>query len=245
MKTHSLRIPISSRTNSSSILGFISDLGANSTAPTASGAEEDYVLVPEGTLFERARRLVVLVPDGEMDEREFAMRVGRLGKPGVWKTLFIALACDVERDSFLRRRLATLSAISGSRQSETSSKLVYQHYWLQALEEVLQTGDLVVCLETISVPNRLFSRTSLAEQIVSSLHHAVYVVRGIPVKEAARWREGWRNMLVWLLAFLSMGIFFYLQVQIQESYVGGTAMLLQILSVLGELLILVILSSIG
>lgn len=209
------------------------------------GTETDYLWFPEGATNHPFSRLVVMVPAGELDDEEFALRAGRLGKTMGLEVVFLALATGPDRDSTMRRRMANLNAYAGGRSIPTTTLWSAERNWLKALRKVQRAGDLVVCPEGHPAAGRPFRKQQLAHEIVLKLGAPVYVLRGIKVKEEARQSRIWRSALIWAAALLTIGLFGYLQIRIQEELTGVPGTFLQILALGTELYVLLRLSTIG
>jgi hypothetical protein len=180
-------------------------------------------------------RLVVLIPNGEFNDQEFSLKIGKLGQQSRRNILFLGLASYPAQDSLLRRRMANLSAYTCSAAKESSYRLIYRADWLEALREVLQADDQVVCLEDHFIPGRFFRSVRLAQQIKGSLDTPVCMVKGIPI-QTDRQQKWWRlrEILAWISLLLTILLFLFIQIRLTQAYPGMLGTILGAISVVME-----------
>src|SRR5215469_11747023 len=70
------------------------------------------LLMPDGASLAAPRRMVVLVPDVDLDEAVLARRVWSLAAGGRLAVLYVGLAASTTEEPQARRRLATLAALT-------------------------------------------------------------------------------------------------------------------------------------
>jgi hypothetical protein len=208
----------------------------------ALAPENELLLVPETAdrlePLPQPRRLVVLVPDREFDEVRLGAVIHRLALHNQAQIHFIALASDPDMDSFLRRRLATLTSLVSDRLISTSARVSYTAAWEQAILEVWQEDDLVVCLEGQHVRGLLFGRRPLGLHLASTLSIPVLVLRGFRLGGEIAPRGGLRELLFWAAALLVIVAFAGLQVFLGRLFAGPAATVMLSLSIPVELFVL-------
>jgi hypothetical protein len=207
-------------------------------AKRASGLQQDYLLVPDSDSHPPLRRLVVVVPPGEFDEQKLGLRVGKLAFPGRLSILFLALATNPEVDCSLRRRLVTLTSLVKDSQIRISAKLTYHENWVQAVEEIRQEGDLLVCLERNQAATLFSPRTELAPYLVSALGIPAYVLTGIHITRGSTQWDKWRDLLVWVASIAVIVLFGLLQAFVERNLQGFVSTIILILSIIPEVLLL-------
>jgi hypothetical protein len=244
MKTNFFRIPVS-RWNDEQAAQVMVGAENDLQVIKISGKPEDYYLVPDGKRLTASKRLVVLVPPGEFEEREFALKVGRIGQWGRKDILLVGLASEPIQDSRLRRRMATLASFLRTPHIETSYTLLYRENWLQALRELLNDDDRVICLENHNTTGRLFRQVSLAQTLASKLAIPVCVMQGLrfEVDEGSRWAAV-REFLVWVSMLLTLVLFLLLQIRIQQVVPGTLGLMFELISIVIEVLIILRISAI-
>lgn len=251
MKTHYLRIPVSRWNDDQASLknfqmpaatGALSDLAV----VKASGKSEDYYLIPEGKPMPSARRLIVIVPPADFNNLEFALKVGRLSQWGKKEILFVALARDPEKDSLLRRRMTTLASYVRSPNIESSYKLLFVNNWPEALRDLLAVGDRVICLEDHLTTGRFFQNIPLSQQLITTLKIPVCVVQGIRLSPEGSWIDtGLREFLIWTGVILTLLAFLLVQARIQQAFPDTLGTIMEVASIVIEVLVLIRICSIG
>jgi hypothetical protein len=250
MKTHSIRIPISingrdGEAGSINLTKIASLVVSGTQQANTSKKPQDYLLVPDMKSYAPIRRMVVIVPAGELDERRLGLEIGKIALPGRMDIVFLALAFDPETDKALRRRLVSLTSFVEDRQIRASTRLAFRESWVQAVKEIWQEGDLLVCIQGHRTASSLLARTELGQHLVSALGVPVYVLTAVQLSnEPIKWNH-WREMLVWLSAIAVMVLFGFLQAFIVRNLQDSVSTSVLILSVVLEVLVLWKLNSLG
>lgn len=211
-----------------------------------TGKAEDYYLVPVGTRLTTSKRVVVVVPPGEFDEREFALKVSRLSQWGRKDILLVGLASDPLQDSLLRRRMITLTSYLRAPRIETGYSLLFKQNWLEALKDVLQADDRVICLENHYTSGRWLRDVSLAQHLASSLRIPVCVIQSLrlEIEEERHW-AGMREFLVWISLLLTIILFLLFQIRIQQTVPGPLGAIFLVISIVIEVIAILRLSALG
>lgn len=245
MKTNFLHVPVSSWKDELTAPVYPSAV-PYAPADKPLGKFEDYYLLPAGKSLAVSRRLVVLTPAAAFEERELALKIGRLGQWGRKEILLVGLASDPQGDSLLRRRMATVIAYLRGPRIEARQSVIYRDNWLTALRDLLVEGDRLICLEDHFTPGRFWGNQRLAQRIAADLDIPVYVVRGIRLdaEEERRW-AGVRNLLVWASVILTLVFFLLFQIHIQQTVAGALGMVFEILSVVVEVVVVMRISMLG
>jgi hypothetical protein len=174
--------------------------------------------LPKGGALPPVRRLLVLVPEGDLPALELARRVWDLAAPAELDVLFVARARPGEAQGETRRRLAELGALTRSGTTHVSTQLSTGRGWPQIVRRLRTPGDLVVVLAGHSVPGAGLWRQPLDQALEAELAAPLYVLP-LPGWPASRWRLSER-----LAAFASLSgglaviaAFFVLQVRIVQA----------------------------
>jgi hypothetical protein len=200
--------------------------------------QAETLLAPEAAEFPEPRRLIVLVPDREFDEVRLGAYIHNLALQSRAGILFLTLASSPQMDSFLRRRLATLASLVSDRLIPTSTRLAIRASWDQAVDEVWQAGDLVVCLEDQTAPGFPFRRRPLGAYLAGALSIPVLVLSSFRLGERIEPRSGLREILFWGAALLVIAGFGGLQIFFGRTFEGTAGTVMLSLSVPVELYIL-------
>lgn len=180
---------------------------------------------------ERPQRVIVLVPEAEIDPAHAAGKISEIAAAASASVQFIGLSADLYREPALRRQMATLSAFLETANIPVRSRVEIGNNWLNALRLEWQTGDIIVCFA--GVPAGM-ARKPLSQLLESSPEAIIYVIDGLPHQarrpSSGRWSgvAGWSGSLVILLGM------FWLQVEITHVPTEGTRTLLLCVSVFIE-----------
>ena len=181
-----------------------------------------------------ASRLLVLVPDLDLDEVDLAQRVWSLAEPRSLPVLYLGITAEPFRESLVRRRLATLAAITRDDRIQVNTRYLPVHKWLEAIHATCRPGDLIV-----SPPERALSlqsngyrsgRTALSAAAGAPVHllpDSVFDAR----PDRGRRLKGW---VFWPVSLAILAGFLWLQVQVDQAANGSVQLILLSISVLAE-----------
>jgi len=196
--------------------------------------EADTLLVPDQLPPVPTRRLIVLVPAGEIDEHALARRVWQLAACSGLSVLYLALSPDADQVSYQCRRLVNLAALTTYPRVRADTNVHTEKNWSKVLRRTLQPGDLLVCLAEDRTPG-FFQRQALAKWLAMELSVTVYQLGDLQVKPALPSHNWIKDVLAWVTSITLIASFFWLQVGIDRSSAGSQATILLYLSVLIEL----------
>lgn len=196
--------------------------------------DEDALLFHERLPLNPTRRLVVLIPSGEINETAFARRIWQIAASSNLTILYLALSPDSTRMAYERRRLASLAALTSGLNVRAHASVSSESTWQKALGPVMQGGDLLVCLDTHMVPKNLFWHTPLGKQLAGMMNVPVYLIGGFVIAATPQERSAIREALAWMVSLALIAAFFALQVRIDRSIDGLFATLLLCLSAMAE-----------
>ncbi len=184
----------------------------------------DTLIAPDHLPAGPTRRLVVLIPDGGLDESALARRVWLLASSAALNVLFLGLSPDQGRDADIRRRLALLAAAVHQGDVNARGSVVIGKSWLQAVQEVLTSGDLLVCADGHQIPHRLISHTKLAYELVTVFQVPVYLLGGLPVSRSPELGKRVRSLAAWGVSITILLAFAELQIWLSRNSKcpGGT-----------------------
>ena len=137
------------------------------------------------------KRLIVLVPQPEVDEAVLARRVWTLALSGRSEVLYVALVRDADDEARARRSLALLTSMTRDDRLRVTSQAVFQSQWLKALRPLYQPGDTIVCLAEQTVKRLGRATLPLSEQLAVALGAPVHVLDGVSVEHPPARREVW------------------------------------------------------
>lgn len=177
------------------------------------------LLLPPGTSLKPRGRLVVLVPDAEVDESRLARTVWSLARQRELHVLFLGVCHTHAVEFVVRRRLVNLAALTRDREVAVETKFTFESDWLRVLQEFRRPGDLIVCHAELSAPAWGFGRRPLGQTLVSRLKAPIYLLDGFypnrPLRQPSK-----NGLAVLLASLLTVIVFFCLQVGVDQQTTG-------------------------
>jgi hypothetical protein len=205
------------------------------TAP-AEASEIGGLFVVQGRNPISVRRLVVLIPNVDIDEAEVAQEVWKLAFPPGLAVLFLGLCPNINEEPRVRRRLATLAALTRDERVSVDMQLEFGHNWIKKLRTVLAVGDIVVC-HTEQQTGIWHQPLELA---LARLDIPTLTLKGFIPPMYKSSSTFLRESIFWLVSVVIVLGFFWLQAQelrISEIWAQDTLLGLSILIELGVLFV--------
>ena len=154
------------------------------------------------------RRLIVLVPESEVDTALMARKIWELANAFESRVQFLGLSKDAEYEPVLRRQLVTLSAMLGNDNISVESKTEFGNDWLSVVKSEFHEGDVIVCF---AEQRSGIARRPLSQILESNLNATVYVLAGFQQQED-RLRSSWMfNATAWAGSIGIILGFFWMQ----------------------------------
>ncbi|HEU0293576.1 MAG TPA: hypothetical protein VFR47_12620 [Anaerolineales bacterium] len=175
-------------------------------------------------------RLIVLIPDTEVDYNPVMQRIWELARQLKSRVLFLGLCRDESEEPRLRRALVTMAALIQDGWVSAEAKTEIGNNWLRVIKSNWREGDLIVCF---AEQRTGLMQKPLSQILESRLNATVYLLSGpdLPVHRTA----GWLSTLTLWGGFAVTAIgFFILQVNIDRAMRGWTQMVTLVLTVLVE-----------
>ena len=194
----------------------------------------DFLLMPERAAIRPAKRLVVVVPKGHFNEEELAHKVWQLASTTYLPILFLSLSTDPDGAAYLRRRLVTIAAITAFGEVKATTSIQEGRGWLQAIQRILQPGDLLVCLSEHQVPFRLIGRKALGDILATSLHMPIYLIGDLQIDDFSYRPSQIEAAFSWFASFAIIIAFALLQTRIYQTTSDPASTILLCLSVILE-----------
>jgi hypothetical protein len=195
---------------------------------------EDYLILPDHPSINPTRRIIVLVPGGELKEDELARRVWQLATRASLNILYVALSPDMEYTPYLKRRLVTLAASTTFDDVKASSMTLEGNDWARALENLIKPGDLLVSIAKESMPSRLIGRKALGEILSAAFNLPVYMLTGIDVGRLPEQSNMVKNLVAWALSIAVIVAFGVFQIGLDKLVVGPDKTILFCCSLVAE-----------
>lgn len=177
-----------------------------------------------------ACRLIVLVPESEVDTALTAQKIWELATALESRVQLLGLSKDAVNEPGVRRQLVTLSAMVGDNNISVESKIEIGKNWLNAIQSDWQEGDVIVCF---AEQRAGLARRPLSQILESSLKATVYVFTGI--KQDVHTRSNWlHETILWAGSIGIILGFFWLQSKLVQFPHDGAYTFLLYLSLFVE-----------
>lgn len=164
-----------------------------------------------------ASRLIVLVPDLDVDASAFAQKLKGLAKSVERRVQLLGLSRDATHEPGIRRRLVALSAMVEDRDIFVECTVEIGRDWVNAVKPYWREGDVIVCFAEY----RPFSNNKpLAQILETSLNAPIYIISGL-FHEPGKTNSSLKNsILAWTGSIALLLGFFLLQVKLMDSPQG-------------------------
>lgn len=164
-------------------------------------------LLHDGQPLPAFHRLVILVPNADLDEIRLARHIRNMMLSHRADILLLSLVTWEGEESLERRRLTNLAAVLRDPLYTVTSKIISSNHWVGEIQKNLLPGDLLMCLEGQYAPSWGFRSQPVGEALVGRLPYPVYVLHFTDFKEIPRQAlshrlVGWSVSIVVILLFL-------------------------------------------
>lgn len=186
-----------------------------------------FAVAPTSSLdLKPAPRLIVLVPESEIDSAILARKIREAANAMESRVQLIGLSRDPAHAAEVRRRLVTLSAMVEDKTIFVEKTVEFGANWLNAVKPYWRENDVIVCFA--GQRNGLAVRP-LDQVLQSNLKATVYVIAGV-IQKKERARPSWMsNLLAWSGSIVFILMFFWLQISLsQPPHVGLRTLLLYV-----------------
>jgi len=179
-------------------------------------------------------RLVILVPGQGLEALALAQWLASpvsLHRPSI---LFLSVVQSLNEEPCARLQLSDLIALTSGFPVKVESDLILGKNWVDAVCEVWQPGDLVICNagQTASLPDAV--RYPLSVALSNRLDAPVLALTGLYRESLRRPRTCATEVAWWGVALALVAAFGVLQIWISQNASGWASQFLLILSVLAE-----------
>jgi hypothetical protein len=192
------------------------------------------LLIPASEPLPQARRLIVLIPNAEMNDallaRQIWVRASARGLP----VLFLGLVRTDDEEMRVRRRLITLAAITRDDRTSIETQLRFGRDWLKAVRSIWRVGDVVICQSEQLVSRWGRKPQPLGEVLASSLNTPIYLFSGLYRPLQASRSQRISRFIYETVPLAIIAGFFEFQVQMAQTARGWTHTVLMGLSVAVE-----------
>ena len=191
------------------------------------------LLFEEGMTLPDVKRLVVLVPNQDIDVAPFSRRIWSLAFPDRLDILLITLPIDPDYLLTAERRLTTIAAILRDPRLHIETQVFSSRSWLKIARQVWQPGDLLVCPAEQDISTGIGKRTPLGLALASALKAPVYRLKGFyqhPKTGLPHWVKA---IPYWVVLLATIAGFFKFEAMVDAAVKGwmGQVLLLIIVAI--------------
>lgn len=183
-------------------------------------------------------RLVVLVPDGLLDETALAQKVWTLAGNSSVVVQYLGMAASRNRTASLRRMLARLARATAYGHVSSEVRVITGSDWRRKMQLNAKTGDAIVCLASHREMRGLVRGVPLARRLAEDLDNPVHILDGFEMDYRPWRRVAAIEGLAWALAIAVIAGFGWWQTGIPAMATEPLSQIVLGTSVLVELLIL-------
>jgi hypothetical protein len=217
-----MKSPITEITAQDTLIDPVTSPDAKQTShPRMDSASIPAAAFSEGMPAPSFSRLIVLVPDRDVDEVAFAHKVWSILGRQPSMVLLVSLVSNGSYGPGAQRRLITLAAVAQEAFYQIETRVVFGSSWISGLKAIVQPGDLIVCHDAQQSRSFLREEVALADRIVSELDRPVYVLSGL-YSETVHPQPSrlLRQMVLWGVLIGIISIFFIFEADIQNLTSG-------------------------
>jgi hypothetical protein len=213
--------------------GLAARIETQDLASLQRGHEYASLIYEEGMTLPAVKRLVVLVPNQDIDVAPFSRRIWTLAFPDRLDILLITLPTDSDYLLTAERRLATIAAILRDPRLHIETRVFSSRSWLKIARQVWQPGDLLVCPAEQDISTGIGKHSSLGLALASALKAPVYRLKGFYAKPPAGIPNWVKAIPYWVVLFATIAGFFKFEAVVDASVKGwiGRVLLLGIVAV--------------
>lgn len=187
----------------------------------------------EDQLLPPSRRLIVILPDENIDIVSLPKRIWKLAAPDRRQVLLLIRPCREENEYYARMSLITLAAIIRDPRVVVQTQLILGQSIEQAVRQFAQPDDVLVCFEEHQVHSAL-KKHRLAEILARKTQNSIYTLKGVVSASVNPISTRLIDFLFLMLCMASIIAFFALEVWIDQNSVGAFQIILQILALMAE-----------
>ncbi len=166
------------------------------------------------------KRLIVLITDDLAGNLQLAYKIHWMAALDKRDVFFLALVDGEEQWLTTSRHLATMKAATCSEQIKTTSKLILRDNWLKTLQETYNPGDIVVCQQEQSVSIGFMKTIPMQEFLQGTMKIPIRSMSGLYHPWQIQVSHWIHNVVFWLGGLIILGIFSYLEIQIENTAEG-------------------------
>ena len=199
-----------------------------------SWTEEKY-LPNDGGRRNAGSRLLVVVPDQDLDVVDFSRAVRKLAKPNVSDILLVTIVHSEDDEMDSRRRLATMAALLRDFDYKIETLVQWSRSWIKTLESLVRPEDMIFCPPEMNVRTGLRSYEPLLEAIKRRLNANVQPISGFYRKDPAGALRFLLSIGYWVVILGIIIGFFMLESDVAKSTANSAGQIIMAVLVVAEI----------
>lgn len=182
-----------------------------------------------------AQRLVVLVPDQDVDAVRFSRAIRSVAAPQTADVLLFSAVNSVETELAARRRLTTIASQVRDFDFNVEVHVAWNGSWIKAVGEIAGEDDCVVCPPEMTVRTGLRKREALDAAITRRLGLATLPLPGFFHNGRPGFTQALLQIGYWAVIFAIVAGFFVLESDASLSAQGWMGQVVVIVLMVFEL----------
>ncbi len=183
-------------------------------------------------------RMIVILPEIMAGNMTLANSIVSLAERDSKNIIYLVLGEDEHNLLQISRRMATMKAASGKSAIKTTSKTIQKNDWVDSLKNIYQKGDIVICPQELSVSTGFLKTKPITVYIETELHIPVKFLTGFSSPWKEKSKQWLHSLYFWGGCLVLMGLFTFLEIQIDLDFYGSTQTILFMLSLAFEFALL-------
>lgn len=166
------------------------------------------------------QRLVVLVPNPDVDEIKFSWAIRRLANPANLDVLLVSIVDDVESELAARRSLVTICSMVNEFKYNVDFRVVWDRSWIHAARDLAAPGDLFICPPEVTIRTGFRKREPLDAAIARSLNVPTQPIANFFNNTGQGISTLLKKILYWVVIAAILGGFFILESDVGQTVSG-------------------------
>jgi hypothetical protein len=195
-------------------------------------------LLPNDGGRQSPQRLVVLIPEQDVDEIKFSWAIRRLAAPGNVDVLLVSIVHDIEDELAARRSLVTISSLVNEFKYNVDFRVIWDRSWVHAARELASPGDLFICPPEVTIRTGFRKSEPLDSAIARILNVPTQPLANFFTNKKRSIPNVFKRILYWAVIIAILGGFFFLESDASQAatgFIGQTMVVLLMVCELGAL----------
>jgi hypothetical protein len=166
------------------------------------------------------QRLVVLVPDQNVDEIKFSWAIRRLAGPGNLDVLLVSIVSDIEGELAARRNLVTICSLVNEFRYNVDFRVIWDRSWIHAARGLSGPGDLFICPPEVTIRTGFRKYDPLDAAIAHTLNVPTQPLANFFTNPRRSISNVFKQILYWVMIAAILGGFFILESDASQAASG-------------------------